>query len=50
MIFLAHLAPSLGIPTGVLIAAAIILRKKVVPAMKVRRQAKRAAVRPQAER
>lgn len=45
MIFLAHhIAPTLGIPAGVLIAAAIILRKRGMAAMKARRQRKRAAV------
>lgn len=51
MIFLAHhIAGWLGIPTGVLIAVLIILRKKGMAAMKARRQARQAAAQPRVER
>jgi hypothetical protein len=50
MIFLAHhIAAWLGIPAGVLIAAAVILRKKGMAAIKARRQAKQAQARHQVE-
>jgi hypothetical protein len=51
MIFLAHhLATWIGVPAGVLIAGAFILRKKGMAAMKARRQAKESAPQLQVDR